>query len=123
METVWRFKPETEFYTDEKCFIVEMLNTPDDEACSIARARVEPGITTCLHAVLGTVERYVILEGEGEVEIDGAPCVPVGPADVVSIPAGRSQRIKNTGTTSLVFLAICTPRFRPESYVDLETSA
>src|SRR5690554_3938320 len=91
METVSRFKPEAEFYTDEKCYIIEMLNTPDDETCSIARARVEPGVTTCLHAVRGTVERYVILEGEGEVEIDGVPFAAVRPFDVVYIPAGASQ--------------------------------
>ncbi|WP_027159935.1 cupin domain-containing protein [Methylobacter luteus] len=122
METVFRFNPETEFYTDEKCFIIELLNTPDDETCSIARARVEPGITTCLHAVRGTVERYVILEGEAEVEIDGTPFVTVRPLDIVYIPTGISQRIRNTGKTDLVFLAICTPRFKPESYLDLENS-
>jgi len=122
IETVFRLKPETEFHTDEKCFIIEILNTPDDETCSIARARVEPGITTCLHAVRDTVERYVILEGEGEVEIDGAPFVTVRPLDVVYIPTGTSQRIRNTGETDLVLLAICTPRFKQESYVDLENS-
>lgn len=56
METVFCLQPETEFHTDEKCYIIEMLNTPGDETCSIARARVEPGVTTCLHAVRGTVE-------------------------------------------------------------------
>jgi mannose-6-phosphate isomerase-like protein (cupin superfamily) len=122
METAFRLKPETEFHTDEKCFIIEMLNTSGDETCSIARARVEPGVTTCLHAVRGTVERYVILEGEGEVEIDGAPFVKVRPLDVVHIPAGISQRIRNTGQTDLVFLAICTPRFRQDAYVDLENA-
>ena len=122
METVFHLKLETEFYTDEKCFIIEILNRPDDETCSIARARVEPGITTNLHAVRGTVERYVILEGEGEVQISGAPFVTVRPLDVVYIPTGTSQRIRNIGKTDLIFLAICTPRFKQESYVELENS-
>jgi mannose-6-phosphate isomerase-like protein (cupin superfamily) len=27
-----------------------------------------------------------------------------------------AQRVTNTGEEDLVFLAICTPRFRPENY-------
>ena len=41
-----KFKPETEFYTDERCYIVEMHNREEDEGCSIVRARVAPGVTT-----------------------------------------------------------------------------
>jgi mannose-6-phosphate isomerase-like protein (cupin superfamily) len=119
-ETIHRFKPESEFYTEERCYIAELANTPSDEACSIARARVEPGVTTCLHAVLDTVERYVILQGEGEVAIGDNPAALVGPLDVVRIPKNASQRIRNVGQSDLIFLAICTPRFRQEAYVDLE---
>ena len=36
------------------------------------------------------------------------------------IPAGCRQRITNTGRDDLVFLALCTPRFVPASYEDLE---
>jgi mannose-6-phosphate isomerase-like protein (cupin superfamily) len=66
------------------------------------------------------VERYVILEGEGQVEIGGAEARAVGPLDVIQIPPGESQRITNTGQRDLVFLAICTPRFKPDAYVKLE---
>jgi mannose-6-phosphate isomerase-like protein (cupin superfamily) len=122
METIYRFIPESEFYTEERCYIVELANIPSDETCSIARARVEPGVTTCLHAVLDTVERYVILQGEGEVEIGGNSAVLVGPLDVVRIPLNAPQRIRNVGQTDLIFLAICTPRFKREAYVDLENT-
>lgn len=114
------FKPETEFYTDERCHIVEIHQRSDDEACSIARARVLPGVTTQLHALRGTDERYVIVEGEGGVEVDGGAPQPVKPLDVVAIPAGKSQRITNAGKTDLVFLCVCTPRFRAEAHVNLE---
>ncbi|MDZ7787008.1 MAG: cupin domain-containing protein [Halofilum sp. (in: g-proteobacteria)] len=91
-----------------------------DRAASIARARVEPGVTTRLHRLRGVIERYVILEGAGRVTVgDGTP-EKVGPGAVVMIPPDASQRIANTGATDLVFLAICTPRFRPEIYEDLE---
>jgi mannose-6-phosphate isomerase-like protein (cupin superfamily) len=114
-----KFKPQTEFYTDEQVHIVEIHNTDDDEGCSIIRARVAPGVTTLLHAVRDTIERYVILDGDSTVEIEGGPPIALRPLDVVTIPAGASQRITNTGSTELLFLCVCTPRFRQEAYTDL----
>ncbi|MDP2619115.1 MAG: cupin domain-containing protein [Hyphomicrobiales bacterium] len=110
-----------EFYTDERCYIVEIHNRNDDEACSIARARVAPGVTTQLHALRAIDERYVIIDGKGSVEIDGGSPTPVRPLDVVAIVAGRSQRITNTGDTDLLFLCICTPRFDTSRYVNMES--
>jgi mannose-6-phosphate isomerase-like protein (cupin superfamily) len=40
----------------------------------------------------------------------------VSAGDVVIIPPGARQRIANTGPADLRFLALCTPRFRPENY-------
>lgn len=109
-----------EYYSEERCHITEWWNSADDDAASIARARVEPGVTTRLHRLHGVTERYVMLEGKGRVTIgDRAPEI-VGPGDVVVIPPDASQRIANIGGTDLVFLAICTPRFRPELYEDIE---
>jgi hypothetical protein len=39
---------------------------------------------------------------------------------VVVIPPSCPQRITNIGEHDLVFLAICSPRFRPEAYEDME---
>lgn len=104
-----------EYFFKEGCFITEWWNDPGDPQASIARARVEPGTTTRLHRLHGITERYVIIEGSGRVEIDGAHAeMKVG--DVAVIPAGRSQRIANTGSTDLVFLAVCTPRFTEAAY-------
>lgn len=111
-----------EYYFEERCHITEWWNSADDGAASIARARVEPGVTTRQHRLHGVTERYVMLEGTGCVAIAGRAPETVGPGDVVVIPADASQRITNTGATDLVFLAICTPRFRPEIYEDLEDS-
>lgn len=113
------FNPETEFYTNERCYIVEMHNRRDDKECSIVRARVVPGITTQLHALQDIDERYVILEGEGVIEIDNGSPTTVQPLDVIAIPAGVSQRITNTGQSDLIFLCVCTPRFREDAYIDL----
>lgn len=109
--------PAAEYDTEERCFILEMSNSPADEELSIARARVEPGVTTAWHRVTGTTERYVILEGQGRVEVEGLAPRTVGVGDVVIIPPRARQRIANTGAVDLRFLALCTPRFRPERYV------
>jgi mannose-6-phosphate isomerase-like protein (cupin superfamily) len=108
-----------EFLTDERCRITELLNDPACPDVSLALARVAPGVTTALHALDGTVERYVILRGAGVVEVDGV-AHPVGPGDRVVIGAGLPQRVANTGATDLEFHCICTPRFRPAAYRDLE---
>lgn len=105
-----------EFFTEEQCHISEWSNSPADPGLSIARARVEPGVTTRWHRLSGVAERYCILEGSGLVEIEGLPATRVGPGDVVLIPPDRAQRIHNTGSGDLIFLALCTPRFRPEAY-------
>ena len=110
----------SEWYTEERCHISEIRNSADNPAVSIARARVEPGVTTALHAVLGTVEKYFILSGTGEMEIDGAPVGVVKTGDLVVIPAGKPQRIRNSGSTDLIFLCICTPRFETHNYQALE---
>jgi mannose-6-phosphate isomerase-like protein (cupin superfamily) len=107
-----------EFVTDERCSITEFLNLPESPEASLALARVTPGVTTRLHAVRGTVERYIVWSGEGVVEVDGVTA-KVGPGDRVLIPAGAPQRITNTGARDLEFYCLCTPRFRPEAYVDL----
>lgn len=108
-----------EFWTDERCFVTELLNDPLMPEASLARVRVEPGVTTALHS-LDVDETYVIEAGEGVMQV-GEASFPVGAGDSVRIAVGRPQRISNTGAADLVFLCLCRPRFRPEGYVDLET--
>src|SRR3990167_3749777 len=111
--------PAREYFFDEGCFINELSNSSDDAAVSIAQARVAVGNTTRWHRLRDTTERYVILSGSGRVEVgDQVQAVQVG--DVVIIPPLCRQRIANTGNTDLVFLAICSPRFQPDCYEDLE---
>ncbi len=112
--------PGKEFHTPEGCFILELSNTRDDPAVSIARARVLKGMTTRWHRLRGTTERYVILEGIGRVEVGSLGPKEVGPGDVVLIPPMKRQRISNIGEKDLIFLAVCSPRFTPEVYEDME---
>lgn len=109
-----------ETYTPEKCYITELSNTPDDPDVSIAKARVEPGVTTRWHLLRGTVERYYIVKGRGRVEIGNLQPQEISAGAIVLIPPMCRQRITNTGSEDLVFLAICTPRFSDDAYQDLE---
>lgn len=111
-----------ELFTVERCHILESWNDARDPAVSVARARVDPGVRTAWHA-LDVDERYLLVAGRGVVEIGDRPPQPVGPGDVVLIPAGTRQRIENPGHEDLVFYCVCTPRFEPEHYVDLEGGA
>jgi|TARA_B110000208_G_scaffold50740_1_gene66763 mannose-6-phosphate isomerase-like protein (cupin superfamily) len=114
------FHPEDEYYFKEGCHIIEVSNSNNDEHLSIARARVEPQHTTAWHQLKNTVERYVILEGTGKVEIGGLHPAMVSAGDVVVIPQQTKQRIQNTGERDLIFLAICSPRFNSDNYQALQ---
>lgn len=108
-----------EYYFKEGCYILEHWNQDQDGECSIARATVKPGVQTRRHQLTGVTERYLIQSGTGRVEI-GDRVEEVQAGSVVIIPPQCPQRIQNIGDNDLVFLAICTPRFTPGSYEDLE---
>jgi len=109
-----------EFLTDERCHILELLNDNSDRSFSIARARVEPDVTTTWHRLKDTAESYYILEGEGLMEIGDNFRQEVKKGDVVKIPENTAQRIQNIGGGDLVFLCFCVPAFGAESYESLE---
>jgi len=114
------YNAEQEYFFAEGCFINELSNTSDDPHVSIARARLDPGEKTRWHYLKATGERYVIQEGSGLVEVHGLPAQSVTAGDVVVIPPEARQRISNIGAIDLVFLAICSPRFNADVYVDAE---
>jgi len=107
-----------EYWFREGCFITEWSNSDADPDVSVARARVEPGGTTRWHRLDAITERYVVLAGCGRAEVD-REARDVQAGDVVIIAPGLPQRITNTGDTDLIFLAVCTPRFRPENYREI----
>ncbi|MGA7799675.1 MAG: cupin domain-containing protein [Gammaproteobacteria bacterium] len=111
---------DAEFETEERCAILESWNDPDDPQASIARARVRPGVKTRRHLLLGTQERYLIIRGQGVVQVGSLAPTAVGPGDVVIIPPDVPQQITNVGDADLIFYAVCTPRFTPANYRDVD---
>jgi len=114
---------EKEYFMAEGCYILELNNHLSDPAVSIARARLEVGKTTHWHSLKDITERYVILQGQAKVFVGNEPPAMVKEQDVVYIPAGSAQRIRNTGQQDLIFLAICSPRFVESAYHDLQTDS
>ena len=92
-----------------------------DSAVSIARARVEPGVTTKAHHLDGIQEIYLIVKGKGRVDIEGLKSAEVVEGDIVVIPSGKSQQITNVGKTDLIFYCVCTPSFMQDRYFEEKT--
>lgn len=119
-EEILRMQTDSEFYTSERCYINELSNGTNDPDVSIALAKVQPAVTTRWHRLRNITERYVILEGSGFVEVGSLPAQEIKYGDVVLIPPESPQRITNNGVNDLIFLAICSPRFRQDAYEDIE---
>jgi mannose-6-phosphate isomerase-like protein (cupin superfamily) len=111
-------KPE-ELWTSERCYIAELLNDEQAPEVSVARSRVEPGVSTQLHS-LSVAEWYVIEAGTGLMSVGDETPRRVGVGDVVAIPGGVAQKIQNDADFDLIFLCVCTPRFSQECYTSLE---
>jgi mannose-6-phosphate isomerase-like protein (cupin superfamily) len=77
-------------------------------AQSLAEASLAEGQTTKRHQHRETEEIYMLLEGEGDMEIDGASR-HVHAGEAVLIPAGAWHEI--TATTELRFLCCCVPPY------------
>jgi len=116
--TLYSTPESEEYYFDEGCFILEVLNNPNHAELSIARARVAPNTATKLHALNKTTEYYLIISGTGIATINNQE-FDVKANDVLVIAQGEPQMIRNTGDCDLVFFAMCNPRFQVEAYTEL----
>jgi mannose-6-phosphate isomerase-like protein (cupin superfamily) len=96
------------FTTKDGSTIRELHHTAEQ---SLAEATLEPGQATERHYHARTEEIYFVLEGEGEMEVDGERR-PVAPGDAVLIPAGAWHQIQ--AETPLRFLCCCAPSYSHE---------
>ena len=111
-----------EFWTDERCFITECLNSEEVPEFSLAVARVKPSVTTQLHSLRDTKEIYIIRKGTGLVLV-GKKELEVSIGDSIIMPANTPQRITNlSDSEDLEFYFHCSPRFVPAAYENLETN-
>jgi mannose-6-phosphate isomerase-like protein (cupin superfamily) len=83
---------------------------------SLAEATLEPGRSTRAHHHPRTEELYVVLEGSGEMEVEGERRA-VGPGDAVLIPPGARHRITAVAEGPLRFLCCCAPPYSDDDTV------
>jgi mannose-6-phosphate isomerase-like protein (cupin superfamily) len=84
--------------------------------CSIAHAIVPEGEQSLPHMLDKSMELYYILSGSGEMHIDNETA-PVNKGQIVLIPPGARQCIRNTGTGDLVFLCIVAPKWQADDEI------
>jgi mannose-6-phosphate isomerase-like protein (cupin superfamily) len=77
---------------------------------SLAEASLAPGQATERHYHARTEEIYVLLDGEGEMEVEGRRA-RVGPGDAILIPAGAWHQIRADVGVPLRFLCCCAPPY------------
>jgi mannose-6-phosphate isomerase-like protein (cupin superfamily) len=96
------------FTTKDGSTIRELHHT---QAQSLAEASVAAGESTERHYHRATEEIYFVLDGEGELELDGARR-SVRPGDAALIPPGAWHEIR--ALTPLRFLCCCAPPYAHE---------
>jgi mannose-6-phosphate isomerase-like protein (cupin superfamily) len=79
---------------------------------SLAEAELGPGQQTQRHHHAQTEEIYVLLEGGGEMEVEGDR-TEVGVGDAILIPAGARHQI-TAGHEGARFLCCCAPPYSDE---------
>jgi quercetin dioxygenase-like cupin family protein len=80
------------------------ISMPGREAV-IARVEIAPGAFAGRHTHPGEEISY-ILEGQGEILVDGQPALKVKPGDSFIIPSGAIHDAHNTGTQPLRLVGI-----------------
>ena len=80
---------------------------------SLAEATLRPGQATERHYHRESEEFYYVLEGSGEIEIDGERA-GVGAGDAILIPPGAWHQIRCAAQAELRFLCCCAPPYRHE---------
>ena len=103
------------FTTADGSTIRELLGLPTAPVRnqSLAEATLEPGQATERHYHGETEEIYYVVEGTGEMELDGERRqVTVG--DAVLIPPGAWHQIRADQAEPLRFLCCCAPPYRHE---------
>jgi mannose-6-phosphate isomerase-like protein (cupin superfamily) len=103
------------FVTADGSTIRELFGLPTGgvEKQSLAEATLAPGQATRRHYHRGSEEIYFVVDGEGEMELDGGRR-RVGPGDAIAIPAGAWHELRAEGDRPLRILCCCAPPYRHE---------
>ena len=100
----------TPFITNDGSTIRSLLDRANAPVAnqSLAEATIESGEATTRHHHRVSEETYYLVEGTGEMDVDG-DVREVGPGDAVLIPPGAWHRIRATGDGPVRLLCACAP--------------
>lgn len=103
------------FVTADGSTIRELFGLPTGGVLnqSLAEATLAPGQATQRHYHRSSEEIYFVLDGVGEMELDGERR-RVGPGDAVAIPPGAWHELRAEGDRPLRILCCCAPPYRHE---------
>ncbi|MDX6543377.1 MAG: hypothetical protein QOK32_980 [Gaiellaceae bacterium] len=103
------------FVTADGSTIRELFGLPTGgvEHQSLAEATLAPGQVTQRHYHRVSEEIYFVLDGEGEMDVDGEKR-RVSAGDAVAIPAGAWHELGAEGDRPLRILCSCVPPYRHE---------
>lgn len=104
-----------EMVAGDNTLLKELFNPLRDDLelrYSLAVGRVQLGGTTYLHRLKNS-EVYFFLKGTAEMMIDDETAV-VSASQVVYVPPGASQQVKNIGNEELLFACIVDPAWKPD---------
>ena len=104
-----RDRDATPFTTKDGSTIREFVHT---SVQSLAEASLEPGQATQRHYHGRSEEIYLIVDGAGELEVDG-DVRAVGPGDAILIPPGAWHRL-TAGEAGATLLCCCVPPYADE---------
>jgi len=83
---------------------------------SVAEVIIRPGGRSVRHYHCQAEEVYYILQGQGQMVIDGG-VRQVGPGDTVIIPPLSQHHIRNIGAEELVMVVTCAPAWSPKDEI------
>ena len=106
MELRNRDRDATPFTTKDGSTVREYLHS---EAQSLAEASLAPRSTTRRHYHARSEEIYLVVEGGGELEVDGEVRA-VGAGDAILIPPGRPHQL-TAGDEGVRILCCCVPPY------------
>jgi mannose-6-phosphate isomerase-like protein (cupin superfamily) len=103
------------FTTADGSTIRELLGIPTASVKnqSLAEATLAPGQETQRHYHRASEELYYLLEGSGDIEVDGEQA-RVTAGDAILIPPGAWHQIRADASTELRFLCCCAPPYTHE---------
>lgn len=113
-----KLKDIPEFLAGDHTHLKEVLHPSNDSLAlnfSLAYAHIKVGEQSLPHRLMHS-ETYYILEGFGEIHLDGK-MQTIEKSDIIYVPENVEQYVTNKSKEDLTFLCIVSPPWTPETEI------